>query len=84
MLCFVYSGNENICILVSTRDAAVAVAIMVSSLAHFQYTPAIRRRAPAGVRKNTRIRQALSQYGQQQEPNQSTPWTEHTTPQSKE
>jgi len=41
-------------------------------------TPATRRRAPAGVRKNTRTRQAPSRYGQQRDPDHSTPRTEHT------
>jgi len=41
-------------------------------------TPATRQRVPAGVRKNTHTRQAPSRYGQQRDPDHSTPRTEHT------
>ena len=40
-------------------------------------TPALRRRAPAGVRNKRRIRQASSRYGRQRGPDRSTPGTEH-------
>ena len=42
-MCFVYSGNENICIGSVAGDAAVAVTIMVSSLAYFQHGEAFNK-----------------------------------------
>jgi len=44
--------------------------------------PGIRRRAPPGVRKNTRIGPAPSRYGQQQDLDHSTPGTERKNPPS--